>query len=569
MIGRSGGPASAQNSPGPFAVVGPSSDRGGRLAVHRRGMDRAADHRRQLLRRRGAGGGRRRPQRRLAAGRPAVPARDPAGRRRRPGPARAPGQWPLRSLARRVAAPGHRRRGRLAAGVRSGRSGHHHPGTGGVAGLAGAGRSGTASVLRPARRGGAAADAPADGRRARPAGYVGQPVRDQRERRLPAAGEPAVPGAGARRTPNPASATAPTARSCGRATTAAWSAASEPSTWSAPHTRWSPSDRLGRDAGTVVPQRPAGRAHQPRPGAARAAGFPRRRRRPGRVRAAGDLARGPGPPRWPRSARRRSCAAGRAARHRSQPPPRSWRAGSRSASRAAGSARTGDYWQIPARTVRLAYGLTQVSGTIDWPPTPGGDVEQPPAGTEHHLTPLAILVRADGRVVARVGLPGAVPGADRPGDDRPGRRRRPGGDARRPAAASRSGSRCATAAPPWTARPWSSPPATTAPSYLAAPPASARRATLVALTGAGGTRGGAGALAAQPGGADHADPHRATAQRPRAADRRPGRGHRPAQRRLAGGLEPRPGLPQLRRDPHRAGGAADPDLRPRDAVSRR
>jgi hypothetical protein len=61
-----------------------------------------------------------------------------------------------------------------------------------------------------------------------------------------------------------------------------------------------------------------------------------------------------------------------------------------------GRARTGDYWQIPARTVRLAYGLAQVSGTIEWPPGPGDDVEQPPAGIDHHVTPLAVLVRSGG-----------------------------------------------------------------------------------------------------------------------------------------------------------------------------
>jgi Family of unknown function (DUF6519)/PASTA domain len=63
---------------------------------------------------------------------------------------------------------------------------------------------------------------------------------------------------------------------------------------------------------------------------------------------------------------------------------------------AGGEARTGDYWQIPARTVRLAYGLTQVSGAIEWPPRIGDDVEQPPAGPEHHVSPLGILERAGG-----------------------------------------------------------------------------------------------------------------------------------------------------------------------------
>jgi hypothetical protein len=56
-----------------------------------------------------------------------------------------------------------------------------------------------------------------------------------------------------------------------------------------------------------------------------------------------------------------------------------------------GTARTGDYWQIPARTVQLAYGLTQRSGTIEWPPGNRGPQQQPPAGPEHHVTPLAIV----------------------------------------------------------------------------------------------------------------------------------------------------------------------------------
>jgi hypothetical protein len=60
-----------------------------------------------------------------------------------------------------------------------------------------------------------------------------------------------------------------------------------------------------------------------------------------------------------------------------------------------GQARTGDYWLIPARTVRLAYGLDQVSGTIGWPPGGHGPAEQPPAGSLHHLAPLGILVRDD------------------------------------------------------------------------------------------------------------------------------------------------------------------------------
>ncbi len=62
-----------------------------------------------------------------------------------------------------------------------------------------------------------------------------------------------------------------------------------------------------------------------------------------------------------------------------------------------GRPRTGDHWLVPARTVRLAYGLSQSSGTIEWPRNSHGAVAQPPVGPEHHLAPLAILVReADG-----------------------------------------------------------------------------------------------------------------------------------------------------------------------------
>lgn len=63
---------------------------------------------------------------------------------------------------------------------------------------------------------------------------------------------------------------------------------------------------------------------------------------------------------------------------------------------AGGTAATGDHWLIPARTVRLVHGLAQISGTIEWPPRIGQDVEQPPIGPDHHLTPLAILTRTGG-----------------------------------------------------------------------------------------------------------------------------------------------------------------------------
>lgn len=59
-----------------------------------------------------------------------------------------------------------------------------------------------------------------------------------------------------------------------------------------------------------------------------------------------------------------------------------------------GTARTGDYWLIPARAVRLAYGLTQTRGTLEWPP-PGalGDAV-PPMGPPAHIAPLGIVVRS-------------------------------------------------------------------------------------------------------------------------------------------------------------------------------
>ena len=102
--------------------------------------------------------------------------------------------------------------------------------------------------------------------------------------------------------------------------------------------------------------------------------------------------------------------------------------------------RTGDYWQIPARTVRLAYGLTQVSGTIEWPPTDRRR-RRAAARRRRGTTSRAAGGPRPGRrpLVARVRLPAAVPAADRPGDPRPGRRRRPGGDARRPAAGAGAG----------------------------------------------------------------------------------------------------------------------------------
>jgi hypothetical protein len=69
--------------------------------------------------------------------------------------------------------------------------------------------------------------------------------------------------------------------------------------------------------------------------------------------------------------------------------------GIRVAFSANGQAHPGDFWLIPARTVRLSYGLTQLSGTIEWPADDQGPIEQPPVGPVHHVTPLAIVRRVD------------------------------------------------------------------------------------------------------------------------------------------------------------------------------
>lgn len=62
---------------------------------------------------------------------------------------------------------------------------------------------------------------------------------------------------------------------------------------------------------------------------------------------------------------------------------------------AGGSLSTGDYWLIPARTVRLAYGVTELRGTIDWPVDEANHpVAAPPAGPVRHLAPLAVLTRS-------------------------------------------------------------------------------------------------------------------------------------------------------------------------------
>ena len=63
---------------------------------------------------------------------------------------------------------------------------------------------------------------------------------------------------------------------------------------------------------------------------------------------------------------------------------------------AGGQARTGEFWLVPARAVRLAYGIALQSGTLLWPQSaPGHGVPLPPHGPGRHVTPLAVLVRTE------------------------------------------------------------------------------------------------------------------------------------------------------------------------------
>lgn len=60
---------------------------------------------------------------------------------------------------------------------------------------------------------------------------------------------------------------------------------------------------------------------------------------------------------------------------------------------AGGRAEVGDHWLVPARAVRLAYGLSELRGTIDWPAAGGAPLALPPVGPARHVTPLAVLRR--------------------------------------------------------------------------------------------------------------------------------------------------------------------------------
>ncbi|GEL97432.1 DUF6519 domain-containing protein [Cellulomonas terrae] len=69
---------------------------------------------------------------------------------------------------------------------------------------------------------------------------------------------------------------------------------------------------------------------------------------------------------------------------------------------AGGTPAVGDHWLVPARTVRLAYGVTARQGTIEWPGLPDAPLALAPHGPSTHRAQLGILERdADGwRLVA-------------------------------------------------------------------------------------------------------------------------------------------------------------------------
>lgn len=61
---------------------------------------------------------------------------------------------------------------------------------------------------------------------------------------------------------------------------------------------------------------------------------------------------------------------------------------------AGGDSQVGQYWLIPARTVRLVYGVTALAGTIEWPTAVDGTpLPRPPIGPVHRWAPIALLDR--------------------------------------------------------------------------------------------------------------------------------------------------------------------------------
>lgn len=59
-----------------------------------------------------------------------------------------------------------------------------------------------------------------------------------------------------------------------------------------------------------------------------------------------------------------------------------------------GEFRVGDYWLIPARTVRLVYGVSALGGTIEWPEVAGVPQPQPPRGPVVRSTIIAVVERS-------------------------------------------------------------------------------------------------------------------------------------------------------------------------------
>ena len=62
---------------------------------------------------------------------------------------------------------------------------------------------------------------------------------------------------------------------------------------------------------------------------------------------------------------------------------------------ASGTPAPGDFWLIPARTSRLAYGIAATHGTIEWPGSLANPTAMPPVGPVHHIASLAVLDRTD------------------------------------------------------------------------------------------------------------------------------------------------------------------------------